>query len=110
MAKLRMSLFPTQIVANVGCTSKAFCTIVLPPRMICISGLALCEPVPPTEVGSTDLMPGTATLFSAKVADAAVRRAQVVDVPFPTRACVEKFAMGGVQPGFASAGNAYRVP
>jgi len=40
IAGCKTSLFPTQTVANVGCTSRAFWTIVFPPRMICISGLA----------------------------------------------------------------------
>src|SRR5215472_27348 len=103
---LSTSLLPTQTDANVGRASSAFCTIVSPPRMSCVSGLASG---PTTAVGSKLVIPGTATLLMIAVTDVGLRRAQValVDAGCPasvTRVCVSRLLTGGGHPGMASDG------
>ncbi len=63
-----------------------------------------------TDVGSSVIAPGTATLLRTAVTLPAVRKAQVVAVPPPSRAWVWKFTIGGGQPGYCIDGIAKRVP
>src|SRR6185437_8257422 len=100
----RMSLLPTQTVANVGCASSARSTIVLPPRISSDRGLAFG---PTWAVGSAVAIPGTATLLRTAVTELGLRSAQVllVDAGAPlsvTRVCARKLLTGGGQPGMAS--------
>src|SRR4051812_20258197 len=71
-AGLKMSLLPIHTVAKVGFASSAFCTSVLPPRIICCSAPLVGFPV--AAVGSNEVIPGTATLFRTGVMLVGVRK------------------------------------